>query len=173
LSRLDLYIGTRSLLKLPYTDPDLILHLTTKMHSSLTLLPFFLLSVHVLADGASILAAMSLITNNTIALNNTVTAFPSNPLLALGDVAPLLVDSVALLNDINEGTGVAQNSANLTTAEVIGVAQATISLAGTVESTLGNIVASKPKFDKLVSVCFSVFRLEEGGGRREEVDGLG
>jgi len=106
----------------------------------------------ILADGASILSALSLIFNATIALNTTVSSFPSNPLLALGDIAPLLIDSVALLNDINKSTGVAQKSANLTLTEAISVAQGTIALAGVVESTLGNIVATKPKFDELLIV---------------------
>jgi hypothetical protein len=118
----------------------------------LSFLPLLLLTpTLILADGASILTAMSLIFNATVALNTTVSSFPSNPVLALGDVAPLLIDSVALLNDINEGTGVAQKSANLTLSEAISVAQGTVALAGAVESTLGNIVATKPKFNELVS----------------------
>ncbi|PMD14637.1 hypothetical protein NA56DRAFT_583345 [Hyaloscypha hepaticicola] len=120
------------------------------MHVSF--IPLSLLAARALADGAAIVAAMTTISEATVALNSTVTSFPSNPLLDLLDVGPLLTDSLTLLNDINSATATAQKSANLTISEVVAVAEATLSLASTVESVLTNIVNSKPKFDKLVVV---------------------
>lgn len=123
---------------------------TPKMHISL--LPLAFLISKALADGAAIVAAMATISSATVALNNTVASFPSNVLADLLDVAPLLSDSISLLNDINAATHVAQTSANLTTLEATSVAQSTLSLASTVESVLNTIIAAKPKFDKLLVV---------------------
>jgi hypothetical protein len=95
---------------------------------------------------------MTTVSDATVALNNTVTSFPSNPLLDLLDIGPLLTDSVTLLNDINSATSIAQQSANLSLAETVSIAQSTIALASVVESTLTNIVNAKPKFDKLLVV---------------------
>lgn len=117
-----------------------------------SLFPIAFLVTKALADGAAIVAAMTTISDATVKLNNTVSSFPNNPLLDLLDVGPLLSDSVTLLNDINAATSIAQQSANLTLLEAISVAQSTLSLASVVESTLANIVSSKPKFDKLVVV---------------------
>ncbi|CZR67934.1 uncharacterized protein PAC_17833 [Phialocephala subalpina] len=122
------------------------------MRLSLLPLGVSLLAAQVLADGASILAAMSTISNATVALNDTLNSFPSSALLAIGDIGPLLVDSVTLLDDINSGVKVAQDSANLTLAETIQVAQATISLRSVVSSTLANLITVKPRFDQLVVV---------------------
>jgi hypothetical protein len=60
------------------------------MHVSF--IPLSLLAARALADGAAIVAAMTTIKDATVALNNTVTSFPSNPLLDLLDVGPLLTD---------------------------------------------------------------------------------
>jgi hypothetical protein len=122
------------------------------MHLHVTFLPLALLISKALADGAAIVAAMTTISDATIALNNTVASFPSNPLADLLDVGPLLTDSITLLNDINAATHTAQSSANLTVLEAISVAQSTLSLASTVESTLNTIIAAKSKFDKLLVV---------------------
>jgi len=117
----------------------------------LSILTLALLSSTVLADGASILAAMSKVANATVALNETVTNFPSG-LAGLADVLPLLVGSITLLSDINQGISVAQASANLTLTETVEVASATTSLVSGVQSTLLNIENSKPKFDALLLV---------------------
>jgi hypothetical protein len=85
----------------------------------LSLLPVACLATTVLADGASILAAIGTITNSTLALDNVVSSFPPG-LLGLADVFPLLAASTKLLSDIHSGTQVAQGSANLTVAEAIG-----------------------------------------------------
>ncbi|RDL31831.1 Uncharacterized protein BP5553_09233 [Venustampulla echinocandica] len=117
----------------------------------LQILGLTLLTTTVLADGASILAAMSKISSSTAKLNNTVTDFSAG-LLGLADVVPLLIDSTNLLHDINSGTKVASSSANLTVPETIQVASATSSLVADVQTVLTSIVNAKPKFDKLVLV---------------------
>lgn len=119
------------------------------MRFALLPLALSLLVTQVLADGASILLAMDTITNATKALNTTLNSFPDNPFLAIGDIAPLLVDSVNLLDDINHGTTVATQSANLTLSETIEVAQSTLALSSTVSTTLSNLMRTKAKFDKL------------------------
>ena len=58
------------------------------MHVSF--IPLSLLAARALADGAAIVAAMTTISEATVALNSTVTSFPSNPLLDLLDIGPLL-----------------------------------------------------------------------------------
>lgn len=122
------------------------------MRTSTILLPFALLATHVLADGASIVAAIQNISNATLALNTTVATFPDSPVLDLFAIGPLLVNSQTVLNDINEGTTIATDSANLTLTETIAVAGATTKLAAVVESTLKTLVLAKPKFDKLLIV---------------------
>jgi hypothetical protein len=117
----------------------------------LSILSVSLLLTTVLADGASILAAMAKISASTAKLNNTVADFPAG-IAGLADVVPLLIDSTTLLHDINSGTKVAQQSANLTNAEVLGVAGATQALVTSVQSVLNTLVAAKPKFDKLLIV---------------------
>jgi hypothetical protein len=61
-----------------------------QMHVSF--IPLSLLAARALADGAAIVAAMTTISEATVALDSTVTSFPSNPLLDLLDVGPLLTD---------------------------------------------------------------------------------
>jgi len=109
------------------------------------------LATTVLADGASILAALSQIQNSTIALNQTVSEFQPG-LAGLAEVLPLLSASTTLLTDINHATKVASDSANLTDAEAIGVAGATQSLSSAVNSTLENVIKTKPKYDTLLVV---------------------
>jgi hypothetical protein len=117
----------------------------------LYIVPFTLLITTVLADDASIIAAIGKISSSTAKLNNTVTDFSAG-LLGLADVVPLLIDSTNLLHDINSGTRVASSSANLTILETLGVASATTSLVKDVQNVLMTIVNAKPKFDKLVIV---------------------
>jgi hypothetical protein len=118
----------------------------------LSLLPLSFLIARAVADGASIIAAMTTISDATVALNNTVTSFPSNPLLDLLDIGPLLSDSITLLNDIDSATSIAKQSGNLSLSDATSVAQATLALVSGVESSLTNIVNAKSKFDKLLVV---------------------
>jgi hypothetical protein len=114
------------------------------MRFSTVLLPIAALTTSVVADGASIVAAMGTIANATIALNSSITSFRADgdPLKLL----PIIVQSTELLSDINAGTKVASKSANLTTADALTVAGATTSLVSTVQTTLDNIVAGKKLF---------------------------
>ncbi|TVY41960.1 hypothetical protein LSUB1_G002437, partial [Lachnellula subtilissima] len=105
----------------------------------------------ILASGASILTALSSIQNNTIALNNTVSSFRPG-LAGLTEILPLLTASTTLLTTINTATSIASSSANLTDAEAISIAGATQSLALAVNSTLTNLIATKPEFDTLLVV---------------------
>jgi len=100
------------------------------------------LASSVVADGAAIADAMDLVTNDTIALNSTVSAWKGNPLTVLEIVG----QSTKLLLDINSATSVAKKSANLTVLETIGVAEKTLTLATDVETTLATIVAKKQLF---------------------------
>ncbi|KAG4418072.1 hypothetical protein IFR04_008809 [Cadophora malorum] len=116
------------------------------------LLPVTFLVSHVVADGASISAAIDNIAAATEKLNETVAEFPDNPILGLTDIGDLLVNSVGVLKTINEGTKVAEVSANLTALEAIGLAGKIQALSSTVTSTLDTTVDAKSKFDKLLIV---------------------
>jgi len=119
------------------------------MRFSTVLLPLAALATSVLADGASITAALDTISSATTKLNSSITSFRSDgdPLKLL----PVIVESTTLLYDINTSTKTAKASANLTTDEALAVAGATLTLASAVESSLDNIVAGKSLFaDELV-----------------------
>ncbi|KAG4440772.1 hypothetical protein IFR05_003759 [Cadophora sp. M221] len=116
------------------------------------LLPLTFLVSHVLADGASISAAIDNISAAAAKLNETVAGFPDNPILGLTDIGDLLVDSTAALKSIKQGTKVAEASGNLTVLEAFGLAGKISSLSTTVQSTLDTTVAAKPRFDKLLIV---------------------
>ena len=138
-----------------------------KMRLGQIILPITFLVSHVVADGASISAAIDNIAAATEKLNETVAEFPDNPILGLTDIGDLLVNSVGVLKTINEGTKVAEASANLTayvysilqsrllteiSLEAIGLAGKIQALSSTVTSTLDTTVAAKSKFDKLLIV---------------------
>lgn len=106
------------------------------------------LAITVCADGASIVAAINKVTDDTANLNNTVLAWQGD-LLGL---IPIVSDSQTLLNDINAGTKTAQASSNLTVLESIGVYTATLALSSAVNQTLITIEETKPKFDDLLLV---------------------
>ena len=107
------------------------------------LLPVTALAAVVIADGAAITEAMSVVGNDTTALGQTVGDWTGNPLTIL----EILVQSTKLLVDINTATDTAKDSANLTFTEGVDVAQATLSLSNIVQSTLSTIVAKKGLFD--------------------------
>ncbi|OBT42486.1 hypothetical protein VE00_07923 [Pseudogymnoascus sp. WSF 3629] len=116
-----------------------------------SVLPVALLATTVLADGASIIAAMTKISDATAKLNSTVANF-ADGLIGLAETVPLLIESTTLLTDINDGTKVASSSANLTLVETIAVAGATSNLVRGVQSSLQTIVDTKSKFDRLVVI---------------------
>ncbi|KAK2031557.1 hypothetical protein LX32DRAFT_637138 [Colletotrichum zoysiae] len=105
-----------------------------------------LFAVSVLADGAAIVAAMDEIAAANTELGETVASWNGG----LFGTLPIIVQSTKLLIKINEATGIAQDSAPLNSIEAITVALSTQELAGGVETTLGNVVGAKPKFDKLL-----------------------
>lgn len=109
------------------------------------ILPLALFASTVLADGAAIVAALSEISNATIALQSAVTNWKGDLL----GVLPIVAASTTLLEDINSGTKTAEASANLTIAEVIGIAGPTQTLVSDVQSALSAVTAAKQKFAKL------------------------
>lgn len=112
----------------------------------LKLFPLALLASTVLADGASILEAIGKIANDTLQLNSTVASWSGDVLGTL----PIIAVSTALLADINSGTQTAEASANLTMADTLDVAQATITLVADVQSALGTLIAAREKFIRLL-----------------------
>ena len=109
------------------------------------ILPLALFASTVVADGAAIVAALGKISNATLALQSAVTQWKGDFL----GVIPIVVASTTLLEDINSGTNTAKSSANLTIAEVLGIAGPTQTLVTDVESSLGAVTAAKKKFAKL------------------------
>lgn len=109
-------------------------------------LTLFNLASTALASGATILSAMSTITNTTKSLNKTISSWDGRLL----GIAPISVKSAQLLLDIVNGTSIANASSPLTFAEAAQVASATTELAAVVNGTLDTIVQAKPKFDKLL-----------------------
>ncbi|TGZ82320.1 antigenic cell wall galactomanno protein-like protein [Ascodesmis nigricans] len=99
----------------------------------------------VLADGASIAAAMHSISEKTVDLDNEVISWNGK----LFKVFPVVGKSTDLLFEIQSGTKVAEKSANLTMTEALTIASATEELGKTVVTALGNIQEAKPKFKKL------------------------
>jgi hypothetical protein len=98
------------------------------------ILPLALFASTVLADGAAIVTALSEISNATIALQSAVTKWRGDLL----GVLPIVAASTTLLEDINSGTKTAEASANLTIAEVIGIAGPTQTLVSDVQSSVRN-----------------------------------
>ena len=111
----------------------------------LKLLPLAVLASTVLADGASIVAALGKITNDTISLQKTVGDWDGDIL----GVLPIVAVSTKLLEDINSGTQTAKASANLTLTEVIEIVGPTQTLVSDVQSALATVIAAKEKFAKL------------------------
>ncbi|GKT50544.1 cell wall mannoprotein 1 [Colletotrichum spaethianum] len=105
-----------------------------------------LFATSVLADGAAIVAAMDEIAAQNTELGDTIASWNGG----LFGTLPIIVDSTKLLIKINNATGVAEDSAQLNALEAITVAQSTQTLAGGVETTLGNVVDAKLKFDRLL-----------------------
>lgn len=109
----------------------------------LSLLPSILAT-----DPNPILTALNTIATDTTTLNTTVASWNGNALALL----EITLQSAKLLAAINAGTKTASRAANLTLAQTLDVATATIALATDVNQTVTTIVAAKPKFDRLVVV---------------------
>lgn len=104
------------------------------------------LSSTVLASGATIVDALGVVSSITSDLNTAVASWKGDLLGAL----PIVVKSTELLKDINNATKTAKASEPLVALEAIGVAQAVQALSAQVNTTLTTIIATKPKFDKLL-----------------------
>ncbi|KAI1840545.1 hypothetical protein JX265_013225 [Neoarthrinium moseri] len=116
------------------------------MKFSKTLTALATLVATAIADGAAIVDALEQIQSDATALNDTVDSWSGDLLGAL----PITTKSTSLLIHINKGTETAKHSANLTDLETFNVAVTTLNLVTATNSTLDTIVASKPKFDKLL-----------------------
>ena len=99
-----------------------------------------------IVSGATILENVQQIDSSTAALGQTVEQWKGNFIGTL----PIIESSFSLLKDINTGAKDAEASAPLTLDEAFGVAEATIELSGTVNSTLQAVIDRKPEFDKLL-----------------------
>ncbi|KAH7000952.1 antigenic cell wall galactomannoprotein-like protein [Ilyonectria destructans] len=104
-----------------------------------------LLTSTALASGATIIAAMGVISDTTTALGDAVTAWDGS----LDGTTAIVVLSDQLLSDTGDGTSVAEASDELSLSEAIDVATATNSLGAVVEAALDTIVDAKSKFDAL------------------------
>ncbi|ELR08776.1 hypothetical protein GMDG_03454 [Pseudogymnoascus destructans 20631-21] len=124
---------------------------TTTVNMRFSILPIALLATTVVADSASILAAMAKISGDTSKLNATIAKFHGG-LIGLGESIPILIQSTTLLHDINQGTKAAGASVELTFDETIQVASATADLVTSVQSSLQTILRTKPRFDRLLVI---------------------
>jgi len=111
----------------------------------LKILPVALLASTVLASGATIIAAIDKISNDTLELQSTVGSWDGDIL----GVLPIVEVSTKLLEDINAGTKVAKSSANLTLTEVLSIVGPTQTLVSDVQSALLTVIGAKGKFAKL------------------------
>ncbi|KAH8647204.1 hydrophobic surface binding protein A-domain-containing protein [Xylariales sp. PMI_506] len=98
------------------------------------------------ADGAAIVSALGVIATESSALTTTVSSWSGD----FFGVLPITAQSAELLGGILNATAVAQASANLTDAETISVATATIGLVSSTNLTLSALVDAKHKFDSLL-----------------------
>ena len=116
------------------------------------------LAATVVADGASITAAMTKIKSDTTQLGNTVSSWHGD----IFGVLPIAGESIGLLETIKKGSKTVSKSAALTQTEALGIAGSTVDLATQVNKTLEAIIAAKPKFDDLIVVSpIILFNLEE------------
>ncbi|KAK9421834.1 putative Antigenic cell wall galactomannoprotein-like protein [Seiridium unicorne] len=116
------------------------------MNLSYALLSLVSLVGTAIADGAEIVAALDTISADTASLNDTVASWSGDLLGAL----PITVKSTSLLADINKATDTAEKSDTLSDIDTFTVAVTTADLIKDTNSTLAEIVATKPKFDKLL-----------------------
>ena len=99
----------------------------------------------VVADGASIVAALNKIRTDNAQLNNTLVNWDGGLFTAI----PILIASGDVDNDIKDGTSTANASGELTVDEAVAVYTATQGLQSDTVITIDNLIAAKPKFDKL------------------------
>jgi hypothetical protein len=126
------------------------------MHFTTFLAPLALLASTVAADGQSIADAIGVINTVTLKLQSAVTSWKGDLLGTL----PIIVDSTELLTDINNATKTTKASAALTALDALTVAVAINTLSGSVNSTLTEIIAKKPEFDRLLLSPVILLNLE-------------
>lgn len=106
----------------------------------------------VAADYAGIAASLALIDSDTLKLNDAVTIFQGNIILAL----PILGDNIQLNQDLNNGTAIANNSTELSVNEAAQLIAPVQTLANDVNVTLSNLISKYPQFkaDKLEGIVW-------------------
>lgn len=110
------------------------------------LAPIAFLASTVAADSLEIQKALETINLSTLKLKNYVETWNGKLLT----VIPIVSESTSLLANINRGKKVAEASEELDALGALGVGEKTSILATSVNQTITTIIASKPKFDKLL-----------------------
>ncbi|KAK1755461.1 hydrophobic surface binding protein A-domain-containing protein [Echria macrotheca] len=108
------------------------------------LTPLALLITTALAE-ATIVDALAAVNGQTLQLQNAVTSWHGDLLGLL----PITKQSTDVLLETNKGTRAAKKSAPLDALGALGVAEATVTLTQSVNSSLSPLIAAKPKFDRL------------------------
>ncbi|KAK3898905.1 putative antigenic cell wall protein [Staphylotrichum tortipilum] len=109
------------------------------------LLPLTLAST-TLASSKTISSALATVDAATTKLGTAVTSWRGDLLGTL----PIIAESTALLIEVKKGTKTAKDSAPLDLPATLDVATATNKLVASVNTTLGALISSKKKFDKLL-----------------------
>ena len=110
-------------------------------------------------DGSAVVAAVAKISDQTEALNSTVSSYDGG---ILGTLTALKIETeaIGLNNALRSAISTTKHSANFTDAESLSVATAFLNLVPVVQSTLDNIVSKKPDFDTgllgIASISFLV-----------------
>lgn len=122
------------------------------------LLPTLLFGVRgILADGTAIVSAVTSIQSATNGFTAAVAGWTGDAVSAI----PIITQSTAALAAINRGTTSALLSNTLTTTEATGVGTAIVALVGSIKTSLDTLVASKPKFDKILLSPSVILTLEQ------------
>jgi hypothetical protein len=121
-----------------------------------TLLATLSLTGTALADGASIVAALTTVDSTTSKLGTAVSTWKGTILGTL----PIITESTALLVEVKKGTKTAEQSAALDVPATLDVATATNKLVTSVNTTMSALIAAKSKFDKLLLTPLIFVNLE-------------
>lgn len=110
------------------------------------LFPLTFLAPVALADGASIVAALTTVDETNTKLGSAVTNWKGDILGTL----PVIAESTALLIQVKKGTETAEESEALDILATLDVAKATNKLVASVNTTLTALIEAKGKFDRLL-----------------------
>jgi hypothetical protein len=111
-----------------------------------TLLATLSLTSTALADGASIVFALTTVDATTTKLGTAVSTWKGDILGTL----PIITESTTLLVQVKKGTKTAQQSKALDVAATLDVATATNKLVSSVNTTMGALIEATSKFNNLL-----------------------